>query len=145
MEGVSAVMGSLQHFPTMSNTPGGTVHPPQAPNNPPDRAATQPSTYSEAAKRNLPETTDEGSGDEGRMSLDDETDDVPLEEPSNLPGPIKGFNANNVFYNLLGEVQAAWEEKADEAIFIHYLNGSYSPTMALEVHTVRKDLCRKHA
>lgn len=58
-------------------------------------------------------------------------------------GPIKGFNNDKVFENLDRQVREAWERRAQEAVFVYYMDGGYSPNIAQNVHAIAEDLKSK--
>ena len=60
------------------------------------------------------------------------------------PGPIKGFSSERVLENLNPQVRQAWKDQADEAIFVHYLSGGYTPNVAQNVHVIAKDLTSEY-
>ena len=74
-------------------------------------------------------------------SLSDDEDSE--EEWGELPGPIKGFDVKKIYENLNGQVQQAWEERAETAIFVHYLDSGYGPNMAMNVRTIAEELRSK--
>ena len=102
-------------------------------------------TYASTVKRMLAGATGHDEEDNESVSSQEDpmSEDKPLEELEHLPGPIKGFTANNVYYNLDEQVQGAWETHAASAILVHYLDGGYSSTMALEVHAIADDIQSK--
>ena len=55
-------------------------------------------------------------------------------------GPIKGFCAKRIMENLNPVVCEAWEQEVQDAIFVHYPDGGYDFSMALNVHTIADDL-----
>ena len=55
-------------------------------------------------------------------------------------GPIKGFTPKKVFDNLDPLIREAWEEQAQDAVFVHYFDGGYTPTVAQNVQTIIEDL-----
>ena len=59
-------------------------------------------------------------------------------------GPIKGFNATRVYENLDFQVKETWKEHAQEAVFVHYLDGGYNPNVAQNVHAIAEDLKSKY-
>ena len=59
------------------------------------------------------------------------------------PGPIKGFSTEKVLENLDLTVREEWSEQAEEAVFVHYLNGGYNPNVAQNVHIIAEDLTSK--
>jgi hypothetical protein len=65
-----------------------------------------------------------------------------IEQPERrpLPGPIKGFSAERVLDNLDPQVREAWKKRTANAVFVHYLNGGYSPNVAQNVHVIANDL-----
>ena len=75
-------------------------------------------------------------GDDENLSDDEDSE----EEWGEFPGPIKGFDARKIYENLNGQVQQAWEERAETAIFVHHLDGGYGPNMAMNVRTIAAEL-----
>lgn len=61
-------------------------------------------------------------------------------EVDKFPGPIKGFDARKIYDNLNGQVQQAWERKAETAIFVHHLDSGYGPNMAMNVRVIAGEL-----
>ena len=102
-----------------------------------------PHTYANALKR----TADQAGNGQGEPSnaqaTESEEEDVDRGDPK-LSGPIKGFTTKRVFENLDPLVRAAWESRADDAIFVHYLDGGYNPNVAQSVHIIAEDLKSKH-
>ena len=68
----------------------------------------------------------------------------PLDWPINIPGPIKGFDTSRILENLDPAVREEWEAQINEAVFIHYLDGGYTPTIAQNVHVIAEDLKSKN-
>lgn len=60
-------------------------------------------------------------------------------------GPIKGFNATRIFENLDFQVKESWMVQAQEAVFVHYLDGGYNPNIAQNVHAIAEDLKSKQS
>ena len=55
-------------------------------------------------------------------------------------GPIKGFNMNHLLKNLDPYVWVSWVSQAGEAVFVHYLDGGYTPNITQKVHAIEEDL-----
>lgn len=87
-------------------------------------------TYARVTARGRKPQSGEGE------SSDEDTEN----EVDKFPGPIKGFDARKIYDNLNGQVQQAWERKAETAIFVHYLDGGYGPNMAMNVRIIAGEL-----
>lgn len=99
--------------------------------------------YAGALKRTAEQA--EGANEDGQDEQTnhedaEETAETTLEQPSiRASGPVKGLD-NKIFANLDIQVREAWESQAQEAVFIHYLNGGYNPNIAQNVHIIVEDL-----
>ena len=132
--------------------------PPEGQPTPPPRESGVPSScftiripsqrnYANALKHSADEIRDTEEGEnEPQPSHDNDplVATAPRWPQKPAPGPIKGFNATRIFENLDYQVKETWKVQAPEAVFVHYLDGGYNPTVAQNVHTIEEDLKGKH-
>ena len=104
-----------------------------------------PTSYANALKRTAQQAGDDSL--EEKSSEGEQPDkDVPEEIISQrwpqgaASGPIKGFCARRIMENLNPVVREAWEQEVQDAIFVHYPDGGYDSSMALNVHIIADDL-----
>lgn len=98
-------------------------------------------TYANALKRSI----DQVESDDQDSSMEDAEEEVEGQDETKAePGPIKGFSSERVLENLNPQVRQAWKDQADEAIFVHYLSGGYTPNVAQNVHVIAKDLTSEY-
>ena len=139
-------MGNEQET-TIPPPPPQPEYPPQ-----PSERASMPSTrftirvpgqmnYAGALKRSAEqaEEADEENRDEPLDGTEGATEPASPKPNLRTSGLIKGLD-NNVFANLDLQVREAWESQAQEAVFVHYLDGGYSPNIAQNVHVIAEDL-----
>lgn len=107
-------------------------------------------TYANALKRtaeqSVEETLDRESED-GNSNADNEEEQYADERrwPQGAPsGPIKGLDLRKILEKLDPQVREAWEGQLDEAVFVHHLDGGYTPDISHKVHTIVDDLTSKH-
>ena len=100
-------------------------------------------SYAGALKRtaeqagNVDEDEQDDSTSQGNTG---ETTEIAPNHPTvRPPGLIKGLD-DKIYANLDLQVHEVWENQAQEAIFIHYLDGGYNPNIAQNVHTIAEDL-----
>lgn len=98
-----------------------------------------PHTYANALKRPADQAEIDQGGPSAAQTTQSGEESVDDGEPK-LPGPIKGFSTERVLENLDPLVRAAWESRADDAVFVHYLDGGYNPNIAQNVHAIAEDL-----
>ncbi|KAF9783296.1 hypothetical protein BJ322DRAFT_1110179 [Thelephora terrestris] len=144
------VMGSVEEpvapsQPVLASNPTPTDREASAP--PPSRFTIRiPSqmNYANALKRTADQS---GNGDDHREEeqSDHEEEVTPVATVPRWPrvspsGPIKGFSTKKVLENLDLQVKETWQSQAQEAVFVHYLDGGYNLNIAQNVHTIAKDL-----
>jgi hypothetical protein len=110
------------------------------------RIPSAPMTYAAALKR----SADQARGESPEDPEDDHDDGVVGTDPvandgrgpwRSWPGPVAGFTTNRLFENLDPVVRKEWETLAAQgAIFAHYLNGGYTPTIARNANVISDDL-----
>ena len=93
----------------------------------------------------LKRSIDQVESDDQDSLMEDTKEEVEGQDETKAePGPIKGFSSEWVLENLNPQVQQAWKDQADEAIFVHYLSRGYTLNVAQNVHVITKDLTSEY-
>jgi hypothetical protein len=104
-----------------------------------------PMNYAAALKR----TADQAGNENPDSPNDDREDNTTAADPAAPelapwklgPGPVAGFTTNRLLENLDPTVRKAWEEEAARGgIFVHYLDGGYTPDVANNAGVIEDDL-----
>ena len=104
-----------------------------------------PTSYANSLKRTAQQAGDDSLEEENNGGKQPDKE-VPEEAISQrwlqgaASGPIKGFCMRQIMKNLNPVVPEAWEQEVQDAIFVHYLDGGYDSSMALNVHIIANDL-----